>query len=71
MFLLTNRQLNPFVFCAVQALPRQSLYFTNYTMFAVTGNFIFGFFRFYPMARRHFKRQRATTPQEVRCLGVE
>lgn len=49
-----------------QALPRQSLYFTNYTMFAVTGNFIFGFFRFYPMARRHFKRQRATTPQEAK-----
>jgi hypothetical protein len=58
------------VLCAVQALPRQSLYFTNYTMFAVTGNFIFGFLRFYPMARRHYKRQRATTPQEVRCLRL-
>jgi hypothetical protein len=51
-----------------QALPRQSLYFTNYTMFAITGNFIFGFLRLYPMALRHFKRRRVTTPNEVRAL---
>lgn len=49
----------------VQALPRQSLYFTNYTMFAITGNFVFGLLRFYPMIRRHFRLKSATSPQEV------
>lgn len=49
----------------MQALPRQSLYFTNYTMFAVTGNILFGLLRLYPMVRRYLRLRSATSAQEV------